>query len=187
MIDDEEITAHTDPLDPDTDDDGIQDGVEVSSFFGANTLDPDTDDDGLIDGDEAHVHFTDPSIRIRTMTAIATAPRSLAAQTNGTATRTVRPRRRNMYTQGRWCPEGPVFGPALLLSRFQQHPDQHCPKGPVLLPVDRELGSLRRGLSVRQNPGAPPVGGSLPFATQAMMPALRADDSSGQDDGGDAP
>jgi len=38
----------TDPLDPDTDDDGIDDGAE--SAAGTDPLDPDTDDDGVSDG-----------------------------------------------------------------------------------------------------------------------------------------
>ena len=43
----------TDPLDPDTDDDGLLDGEEVDPFA-TDPLDPDTDDDGLLDGFEAH-------------------------------------------------------------------------------------------------------------------------------------
>jgi hypothetical protein len=49
----------TDPLDPDTDDDGLSDGLEVISV-GTDPGDPDSDDDGLSDGDEVDVHGTDP-------------------------------------------------------------------------------------------------------------------------------
>ncbi|MEX0863255.1 MAG: hypothetical protein WD269_00095, partial [Acidimicrobiia bacterium] len=45
-----EVNVHgTDPLDPDTDDDGLSDGDEVN-VHGTDPLDPDTDDDGLNDG-----------------------------------------------------------------------------------------------------------------------------------------
>lgn len=44
----------TDPLDTDTDDDGISDTVEVLSETGTSPLDPDTDDDGLCDGPGFH-------------------------------------------------------------------------------------------------------------------------------------
>jgi hypothetical protein len=37
-------------LDPDTDDDGLMDGVEVAT--GMDPLDPDTDDDGIPDGQD---------------------------------------------------------------------------------------------------------------------------------------
>jgi hypothetical protein len=49
----------TDPLDSDTDDDGLTDGLEVISL-GTDPGDPDSDDDGLSDGDEVDVHGTDP-------------------------------------------------------------------------------------------------------------------------------
>ncbi len=49
----------TDPLDPDTDDDGLSDGFEVNSS-GSDPGDADSDDDGLSDGDEVDVHGTDP-------------------------------------------------------------------------------------------------------------------------------
>jgi len=47
----------TDRRDPDTDDDGVDDGAEIED--GTDPLDPDTDHDGMIDGDEA-AHGTDP-------------------------------------------------------------------------------------------------------------------------------
>ncbi|MFN0127490.1 MAG: hypothetical protein ACKV19_12475, partial [Verrucomicrobiales bacterium] len=56
-----EFTANTDPLNPDTDGDGLRDAVETGSgtFLsqgntGTNPLDPDTDDDGLPDGAETN-------------------------------------------------------------------------------------------------------------------------------------
>ncbi|WEL22833.1 hypothetical protein [Halorhabdus sp. BNX81] len=42
----------TDPLDADTDDDGLDDGVEPTEPFATDPLDPDFDDDGLADGQE---------------------------------------------------------------------------------------------------------------------------------------
>ena len=39
----------TDPLDPDSDADGLLDGAEVHDY-GTNPLLPDTDEDGMIDG-----------------------------------------------------------------------------------------------------------------------------------------
>jgi len=49
----------TNPLDPDTDDDGLSDGDEVN-VYGTDPGDPDSDDDGLSDGDEVNVFPTDP-------------------------------------------------------------------------------------------------------------------------------
>jgi hypothetical protein len=49
----------TNPLDPDTDDDGLSDGIEVNRE-GTDPGDPDSDDDGLTDGDEVDLHRTDP-------------------------------------------------------------------------------------------------------------------------------
>lgn len=48
----------TNPIDPDTDDDGRFDGVEVSG--GTNPKDADSDDDGLTDGEEVSLQ-TDPN------------------------------------------------------------------------------------------------------------------------------
>ncbi|PJE76077.1 hypothetical protein COV04_00915 [Candidatus Uhrbacteria bacterium CG10_big_fil_rev_8_21_14_0_10_48_11] len=47
----QEIAAGTDPLNPDTDGDGLFDGEEVRSF-GTDPLNPDTDGDGFTDGEE---------------------------------------------------------------------------------------------------------------------------------------
>jgi outer membrane protein OmpA-like peptidoglycan-associated protein len=47
----EEGLAGTDPLNPDTDGDGLKDGVEVLTV-GSDPTDDDTDDDGLLDGNE---------------------------------------------------------------------------------------------------------------------------------------
>jgi hypothetical protein len=78
----------TDPLDTDTDDDGLWDGQEVQNgldplvddanddadsdgltnieevdIYGTNPLDPDTDGDGVSDGDEINVYGTDPMVK----------------------------------------------------------------------------------------------------------------------------
>ncbi|KMT65209.1 Ig-like domain-containing protein [Catenovulum maritimum] len=56
--DNEEVfTFNTDPEDPDTDKDGLLDGIEVE--LGTDPLDTDSDDDGLSDGDEVSAG-TDP-------------------------------------------------------------------------------------------------------------------------------
>jgi hypothetical protein len=55
---DEEAAAGTDPQDPDSDDDGLNDGDEVHQHR-TNPLDADTDDDGLDDGAEIELG-TDP-------------------------------------------------------------------------------------------------------------------------------
>lgn len=49
----------TDPFNPDTDDDGLNDGQEVL-IYGTNPLDPDTDNDQLSDGEEVLVWGSDP-------------------------------------------------------------------------------------------------------------------------------
>ncbi len=54
-----EIAHGTDPLDPDTDNDGIPDGMEVA-IYGTNPLDPDTDGDGVGDWYEIYAALTDP-------------------------------------------------------------------------------------------------------------------------------
>ncbi len=56
-VDETEIYL-TDPLDPDTDDDGLLDGAEI--LVGSEPLLEDTDGDTLTDGDEVHQHKTDP-------------------------------------------------------------------------------------------------------------------------------
>ncbi len=59
LTDAAEQSLGTDPNDPDTDDDGIDDGDEVAGtgpladLASTNPLDADSDDDGIIDGDEA--------------------------------------------------------------------------------------------------------------------------------------
>ena len=55
----QEMDAGTDPLDDDSDDDGLGDGDELSTH-GTNPLDADSDDDGLGDGDEFSTHGTSP-------------------------------------------------------------------------------------------------------------------------------
>jgi hypothetical protein len=54
-----EYQAGTDPLNPDTDGDGLSDGDEVNIYF-TNPLNPDTDGDGLSDGDEVNKYQTNP-------------------------------------------------------------------------------------------------------------------------------
>lgn len=51
---------YTDPLDNDTDDDGLLDGQE--KHLATNPLNNDTDSDGLLDGEEVNIHHTDPRI-----------------------------------------------------------------------------------------------------------------------------
>ena len=85
LSDADEAIYNTDPLNPDSDFDGILDGIEVENgldpnddsdgngdidedglltrdefALGTDYLDPDTDDDGLLDGDEVFTHLTDP-------------------------------------------------------------------------------------------------------------------------------
>ena len=54
-----EAELGTDPLDPDTDQDGLGDGQEVHET-GTDPTVADTDGDGLLDGAELHEHGTDP-------------------------------------------------------------------------------------------------------------------------------
>ncbi len=54
-----EIAHGTDPLDPDTDGDGIPDGMEVA-VYGTDPLKRDTDGDGADDWYEIYAAFTDP-------------------------------------------------------------------------------------------------------------------------------
>ncbi|NPC68618.1 OmpA family protein [Corallococcus exiguus] len=55
LTDEEEILAGTDPNNPDTDGDGIPDGIEVK-VGGTDPLDSDSDDDGILDGNEDKDH-----------------------------------------------------------------------------------------------------------------------------------
>ncbi len=55
-----EFQNRTVPTDPDTDDDGLNDGDEVL-VYGTNPLNPDTDGDTLTDGDEVHIYGTSPT------------------------------------------------------------------------------------------------------------------------------
>ncbi|HNQ74020.1 MAG TPA: hypothetical protein PKN95_10515 [Verrucomicrobiota bacterium] len=54
-----EFQLLTDPHDPDTDDDGLNDGDEVNVHF-TNPLSSDTDTDGLSDGEEINIYGTNP-------------------------------------------------------------------------------------------------------------------------------
>ena len=82
LINSEEVNRGTDPANPDSDGDGLQDGAEVNQFgtdprtndtdgdglsdrdevliYGSNPLLPDTDQDGLSDGSEVSIHNTSP-------------------------------------------------------------------------------------------------------------------------------
>ncbi|WP_233612040.1 Ig-like domain-containing protein [Corallococcus sp. AB045] len=55
LTDAEEVLAGTDPNNPDTDGDGIPDGIEVK-VGGTDPLDDDSDDDGILDGNEDKDH-----------------------------------------------------------------------------------------------------------------------------------
>ncbi len=56
----QEYQRRTHPANPDTDDDGLNDGPEVYTDL-TDPLNPDTDGDGWSDGDEVHVHGTSPT------------------------------------------------------------------------------------------------------------------------------
>ncbi|MBN8226401.1 OmpA family protein [Corallococcus macrosporus] len=55
LTDEEEVDLGTNPNDPDSDDDGIPDGIEVK-VGGTDPLDDDSDDDGILDGNEDKDH-----------------------------------------------------------------------------------------------------------------------------------
>ena len=55
----EEYELGTEPLDADTDGDGLSDGFEVETL-GSDPLDADTDDDGVLDGDDNCVFESNP-------------------------------------------------------------------------------------------------------------------------------
>jgi outer membrane protein OmpA-like peptidoglycan-associated protein len=57
-----EVELGLDPMNPDSDSDGLLDGEEVNQY-NTNPLNPDTDSDGLMDGNEVMVFFTDPRNR----------------------------------------------------------------------------------------------------------------------------
>ena len=57
---DEQAVYSTNPEDPDTDNDGLNDGLEVE--IGSNPLVADTDEDGLEDGAERNEHNSDPTL-----------------------------------------------------------------------------------------------------------------------------
>jgi len=73
---DTDITQNTDPVNPDTDGDGLIDGLEDlndnghfdADYVEPNPLDPDTDKDGLLDGDEAARPHMEPATSIMTPT-----------------------------------------------------------------------------------------------------------------------
>jgi outer membrane protein OmpA-like peptidoglycan-associated protein len=53
------LSHGTDPLNPDTDGDGLTDYEEIY-VHGTDPLNPDTDGDGISDGDEVHIYGTSP-------------------------------------------------------------------------------------------------------------------------------
>jgi len=64
IIDGDEASYGTSPIDSDSDDDNILDGEEViagADGFVTDPLDDDSDDDGLLDGAEVNTHLTDPN------------------------------------------------------------------------------------------------------------------------------
>lgn len=56
-----EYQESTNPNDPDSDDDDLNDGYEVLTLF-IDPLNPDSDFDDLCDGEEVNTYFTDPAI-----------------------------------------------------------------------------------------------------------------------------
>ena len=60
MLDVDESTLGTDPLNPDTDGDGLTDGDEVATY-GTDPLVEDSDGDGVSDGDEV-TNGTEPTV-----------------------------------------------------------------------------------------------------------------------------
>lgn len=61
LLNSEELEIGTDPLNPDSDADGLKDGEEVKTY-GTNPLLVDTDGDALSDGDEILIYKTNPLI-----------------------------------------------------------------------------------------------------------------------------
>lgn len=59
LLNDEERRIGTDPMNPDTDGDGLKDGEEVRTYR-TDPLNPDTDGDRLRDGDEVYRYKTNP-------------------------------------------------------------------------------------------------------------------------------
>ncbi|MBI4547648.1 MAG: OmpA family protein [Ignavibacteriae bacterium] len=59
LLNDEEKQIGTDPLNPDTDGEGLRDGEEVRTYK-TNPLNPDTDEDKLNDREEIFTYKTDP-------------------------------------------------------------------------------------------------------------------------------
>ncbi|UJG41275.1 MAG: thrombospondin type 3 repeat-containing protein [Candidatus Heimdallarchaeum aukensis] len=55
----EEYQIGTNPIDNDTDDDGLDDYEEINTY-NTDPLDSDSDGDGLTDGQEVHIYSTDP-------------------------------------------------------------------------------------------------------------------------------
>lgn len=61
LTDRDEKNFRTDRKNPDTDRDGLPDGLEVH-VYAADPLIPDSDNDGIPDGDEVNIHHTSPTL-----------------------------------------------------------------------------------------------------------------------------
>ena len=62
LSDNEEATLGTDPNNPDSDQDGLNDGDELKNL-NLNPLNQDTDEDGLPDGAEVNLYRTNPTVK----------------------------------------------------------------------------------------------------------------------------
>ncbi len=97
----------TNPLDPHTDGDGLDDNAEVTTTNSYPT-NPDTDGDGLSDGDELNNWGTDPLAATRACSTPRCSPAgSRAARATATAAAARPCRGRGWWRRpGRWCSAG---------------------------------------------------------------------------------
>lgn len=83
LIDGLEVKTYmTDPLDKDTDGDGLDDSMEVNTYQ-TNPLSTDSDGDGFNDCDEVCIYKTDPNIRTLSIISVTTTPISGDVFING--------------------------------------------------------------------------------------------------------
>lgn len=83
LIDGLEVKTYmTDPLDKDTDGDGLDDSMEVNTYQ-TNPLSTDSDGDGFNDYDEVCIYKTDPNIRTLSIISVTTTPISGDVFING--------------------------------------------------------------------------------------------------------